>query len=115
MTITDAIDTLKKRIEKDTALLNSLIKEKNKPIKVCVLCQKELGRRQKMFCSVKCRNTSNGLNHVGCKKQVHMFCRMCGKNYTINLARKDSSKYCSKECHRQAQKAIFAPLQEAVS
>jgi hypothetical protein len=65
-----------------------------------------LTKRNKMFCSVRCRNIVNGKNHVGCKKQVHMFCRLCGVNYTVKKSLKLTSKYCSRVCSDKSKRAI---------
>ena len=117
--ITNAIEILKRRMARDEKLLAAYEKEKNKPIKKekthCLLCEKTLGPRQTLFCSIKCRNTSNGFRHVGCKKQVHMYCKQCGCHYMVPFYRKGISKFCSKKClGASKRKIIHSDLQEAM-
>lgn len=82
----------------------------------CKECGEEiLNKRNQMFCSVRCRNTVNGKNHIGCKKQFHMFCKYCGIHYTVPLSKKENSKYCSKKCHGAARRITDFPLQVAMS
>lgn len=72
---------------------------------ICKECKKPVeNKRNRMFCSVRCRNIVNGKNHVGCKKQVHMFCQTCEKNYTVKQSLKKTSKYCSKICQNIGKK-----------
>lgn len=64
----------------------------------CKECNKELGKRQTKFCSIRCRNTSNGRTKPPAKKQFHKFCELCGFHYTVKKSLKDKNRFCSRRC-----------------
>lgn len=67
-------------------------------------CGKPLGKRQRMFCSIHCRNSANGRKTGGWNKKewVVLECDFCGKTYKVVPCRKDTSRHCSRQCHNTA-------------
>jgi len=57
----------------------------------CLLCGKELGPRNKKFCSFKCY----GLYR---RKRIEIVCKQCGKRFWVWKCRENEAKFCSKKC-----------------
>lgn len=72
----------------------------------CKICNKNLTGRQKLFCSIRCRNVQNGRNKGGWNNQrVKCVCEECGKEYEVPPCRmkgKQKTRHCSIICHCRA-------------
>lgn len=68
----------------------------------CV-CGRSLEKRQRLFCSIECRNRANGKKTGGWNKnRVTLTCDFCGTPYEVPLCRKLTSRHCSLRCHNTA-------------
>ena len=68
---------------------------------ICEMCPTELIKRQKRFCSVKCRNEWRKTTTRD-KKQYNCFCQWCGENYTRKKSQYKRSRFCSRSCQGKA-------------
>lgn len=63
--------------------------------KTCLGCSKEFHRKnhnkEAKYCSSECSSKAK-------TKQVLLTCGICEKEYSVNLKRKETSKFCSKGC-----------------
>src|SRR6266704_4224194 len=67
------------------------------------ICGKPLGYRQRMFCSIPCRNRANGKKTGGWNRnKFALMCQFCGKTYEVPKNRLTKSRHCSRQCHNTA-------------
>lgn len=75
----------------------------NEVIGLCKYCgisvEQNLGRKEKKFCSDKCRMKwwNNNLDKVNRKAMYEFICPNCKKNFTVYG--NSNRKYCSHECY----------------
>jgi hypothetical protein len=69
--------------------------KKKLSIKQCTFCNKDYYKvshqKDSKFCSNSCKQQSS-------KKQITLICEHCNKTYSTNIARKNTSRFCSRGC-----------------
>lgn len=79
-------------------------------IKVKQYIMKELedGKRNNIFCSVKCNTDWQSINRTGenhhSYNQIKKNCNYCDEEYTVKNYRDETSKYCSEDCRRDGSR-----------
>lgn len=72
--------------------------KKKLSIKQCQCCQKDYykssGQKRSKYCSQSCQSEAS-------KKRINLNCEICKKEYSVNFARKNTSRFCSKDCLRK--------------
>lgn len=67
------------------------------------LCGVPLSGRQRLYCSISCRNRVNGEKTGGWNKnRATLVCSFCSKEYEVPQCRKGTSRHCSRQCHNTA-------------
>lgn len=77
-----------------------------KTIIICQICNKKFKdyfAHKRKFCSRNCyykfMETRKGKLHPKWKPKVKLNCRICGKIFEVNEARKNIAKICSRKCY----------------
>ena len=70
----------------------------------CKNCDRPLGYRQRMFCSIGCRNSANGKKTGGWNKnQQTVLCQNCEGPFQVPLHRLKTAIACSRKCLGEIQ------------
>ena len=65
----------------------------------CRICHKRLIGRQRMFCSIRCRNTENGRKTGGWNRQnLTKICEQCSQPFSVSESRLKVARFCSRDC-----------------
>lgn len=86
---------------KCAAIIKANKQKENRILKHCIVCGKEMYVTQvhsnQKYCCRKCAD-------IGRTTTVKKKCEICGKEFEVIHARKDSAKYCSIKCQRESLK-----------